>query len=213
MNEGGALSPGSFSSRVRSLPSDLRVPSPVTATIVDPTNLRQDLVISPMLPRHVSAVARIEKESHPDPWSERAFLEELTLFQSTTLVALRTLPRRAALQSESAPFPSLSSSQNLFFEEILGYICFWCVADEFQILNVTVAPHQRGRGIGSRLLEQALQHGRERGARIAVLEVRKTNTTALRFYQKAGFRIVGERPGYYRVTQESALLLQKELDG
>lgn|GEM_PF-322233 len=186
--------------------------TPESIEIIGNNTLSTQLVISPMLPCHVPAVARMEGESHPNPWSREAFLEELTLPQSRTFVALEKTPAPKRVHRGSPPFCPLSTSPGLFFEQIVGYLCFWCVVDELQILNVTVAASHRRKGIGRRLLHHALNYGVQKGARMAVLEVRKTNRAAQGLYEEAGFRTVGERPGYYSSGQEPALLMHRDLD-
>jgi len=184
---------------------------PESTQTIGQDKLSPNPVIVPMLPRHISAVARMERECHPSPWSRKAFEEELTLSQSHTFVALDMAHGAGRPREESSLFSALSTLHGLFFEQIVGYICFWCIADEIQILNVTVAPSHRRRGMGRRLLHHALNRGIGQGARVAVLEVRKTNEAAQRLYEEAGFRTVGERPGYYP-GQEPALLMQRDLD-
>ena len=53
--------------------------------------------------------------------------------------------------------------------------------------DMVVRPEQRGQGLGSRLLQHALNYARASGlARITLLTDR-TNTQAARFYQRHGF--------------------------
>jgi ribosomal-protein-alanine N-acetyltransferase len=95
---------------------------------------------------------------------------------------------------------------------VVGYICFWLVADEIQIVNVAAHPAWRRRGIGTRLMRHALERGYEAGAKVAVLEVRRSNEAALSLYQGLGFKVVRERPGYYPEHREPALILEMKLD-
>lgn len=95
---------------------------------------------------------------------------------------------------------------------VLGYICFWVVADELHVLNVAVHRAYRRRGVGRDLLLRAIHEGRIRGVRKALLEVRSTNMGARRFYQSLGFRVVGERPRYYGRNGEPAVLMDLILE-
>jgi ribosomal protein S18 acetylase RimI-like enzyme len=56
--------------------------------------------------------------------------------------------------------------------------------------ELVVAPHARRRGLGRRLLDEAVTWGRSRGARETVLVVWEGNTAAARFYRALGFRVV-----------------------
>jgi GNAT superfamily N-acetyltransferase len=58
----------------------------------------------------------------------------------------------------------------------------------------------RGRGIGGRLIEQALRHARERGCAIAQLTSDKRRVEAHRFYGRLGFAASHE--GFKRVPGE-----------
>ena len=58
------------------------------------------------------------------------------------------------------------------------------------IQNIGVVSGHRGLGIGSCLLEQALEGFRQHGLRVASLEVTADNSHAVRLYQRMGFRSV-----------------------
>lgn len=153
-------------------------------------NFEADLtwVVQRMTTRDIPSILTIERDSQPDPWTEGLFLEELRRPQAHVLVA-RALHGKMPL---------------------VGYICFWDVAREIQILNVSVHGSCRRRGIGRRLVAEALLYGSQRGAAVAVLEVRQNNLGAQRFYATLGFRAVGSRPDYYG-PGESAILMEREL--
>jgi ribosomal-protein-alanine N-acetyltransferase len=84
-------------------------------------------------------------------------------------------------------------------------------ADEAEILNLAVAPAWRGRGIGRRLMETALEAVVSSGVRRVFLEVRESNARARAFYSGMGFAESGRRPGYYRHPVEDALVLSRTL--
>ncbi|QQS47766.1 MAG: ribosomal protein S18-alanine N-acetyltransferase [Acidobacteriota bacterium] len=91
--------------------------------------------------------------------------------------------------------------------ETVGLFSARLVVDELQIDNIAVASCHRRSGIASRLLAEALATARLRGARLAVLEVRASNTDALTLYRKAGFTAAGSRKSYYHNPHEDALVL------
>jgi len=59
------------------------------------------------------------------------------------------------------------------------------------IVGLAVGPGDRRQGVGSALLAAAEQHARARGARKLSLRVLGTNETALRLYERHGFRREG----------------------
>jgi ribosomal protein S18 acetylase RimI-like enzyme len=76
------------------------------------------------------------------------------------------------------------------------------------VMNLTVAPELRGRGLGRFLLGLARDLAVRRGALEAYLEVREGNRAARALYRSAGFSEVGRRPGYYTRPPEDALILR-----
>ena len=91
--------------------------------------------------------------------------------------------------------------------QIVGMVVVWLIADMAEVATLAVAPQERGRGVGRRLLASALRLAWEAGACKSILEVRVSNTVALHLYYGVGYQPVGLRPGYYEDTHEDALLL------
>jgi ribosomal-protein-alanine N-acetyltransferase len=92
---------------------------------------------------------------------------------------------------------------------VAGFCAFWKVVDQIHINNLAIHPNFRGRGLGARLLREALAHAERLGAPHATLEVRRSNTPARRLYERAGFSIVGVRTSYYTNPIEDALILSR----
>lgn len=82
------------------------------------------------------------------------------------------------------------------------------------IADVRVAPGHRGRGVGRGLVDRALDHGRELGARTAWLEVSNVNAPAVRAYRRMGFTLCGVDLTLYTGTAsegEQALFMSRSL--
>jgi predicted N-acetyltransferase YhbS/catechol 2,3-dioxygenase-like lactoylglutathione lyase family enzyme len=58
-----------------------------------------------------------------------------------------------------------------------------------EIRNMAVAPAQRGRGIGRRLIAAAIEDARREGHESVVVATAAADVGNLRFYQRAGFRL------------------------
>ena len=68
-----------------------------------------------------------------------------------------------------------------------------------ELTYIGVAPSQRGRGLGNKLLEAFIEAGRSRGYKSVVLSVEKENLPAISLYEKTGFKVVDTfREGHYR---------------
>lgn len=138
----------------------------------------------------LDAIADLERRSFAHPWSRDAFAEELRNARSLLWVA------------EHVARPTA---------ELVGYLCRWIVEEEAQILNVTIHPGWRRRGLGRWIIGHALDEASRRGARRATLEVRRHNAPAIALYEEMGFRRVGMRRNYYG-PGEDALLMEKDLE-
>lgn len=95
---------------------------------------------------------------------------------------------------------------------VAGFCSFWVVTDEMHINNVALRPECRGRGIATGLLRHAIGAATARGARRAMLEVRTSNTPALRLYEGLGFYVAGTRRNYYTAPVEDAMLLWRDIE-
>ena len=144
-------------------------------------------VIRKMTETDIPRILEIERECFPMPWTETMFLCQLRLEEVST---------------------------NLVFDGddgIGGYIIAWTGFEEVHILSIGVDPLKRGLGIAEGLLEAAIEENRSKGCLKIVLEVRKGNARARRFYEKQGFNQIGIRKGYYAETGEDALVLEKDI--
>lgn len=90
---------------------------------------------------------------------------------------------------------------------VTGFLIGRSAADEFEILNMAVSGAHRRRGIGSKLLECALEFSRQAGIARVYLEVRASNGPAIALYKRHGFTECGRRSQYYRDPVEDAILL------
>lgn len=66
-----------------------------------------------------------------------------------------------------------------------------------RLYSIAVDPGQRGRGLGRRLVEAAIDLARRRQAGILRLEVRVDNPGAIALYRGLGFHDFATRAGYY----------------
>ena len=96
--------------------------------------------------------------------------------------------------------------------KLAGFILSRLVVGEAEILSVAVAAARRGKGLARRLLDLHLRRLAGLGANAVFLEVEEGNTPARRLYQRAGFREVGRRAGYYQDGKgAAALVLRRDL--
>jgi len=138
-------------------------------------------------PRDLDAVLELDQASFSNPWTRMMYEQELQNDQSFIFVA----------RQDGSP--------------IVGYCSYWIILDEIHVNNIAVRPGWRRHGIGRALMEHLLADGRARHCRAATLEVRRSNTAALRLYEAGGFVQRGVRRGYYRDPDDDALVLWAEI--
>lgn len=139
---------------------------------------------NPMTAADLPAVMEIERLSFASPWSPGLFLHELKLpFSRTRVARIADTPRR-----------------------IGGYVCWWVVGDEAQILNLAVHPDDRRTGLGRELVRLVLDDAHEVGAASVSLEVRHDNAAARALYAGFGFAPRGLRKHYYGRNEHATIM-------
>ncbi len=91
-------------------------------------------------------------------------------------------------------------------EQVIGFVVGSHTGADWEIENVVVAEPARLKGVGSRLIGMFVSFALLQGADSVLLEVRESNTSARRFYEKQKFQEVGRRRGYYDNPSEDAVL-------
>jgi ribosomal-protein-alanine N-acetyltransferase len=141
--------------------------------------------------RDLAEVHAIEVRSFSNPWHKTTFLGEI--------------------QNRSVAYPYVAVSDP--DHRIIGYVLFWLIDDEAQINNIAVHPDHRGKRIGEELVRFALDKIRHLGGTFVTLEVRQSNTAAIKLYHKLGFTLLGVRKGYYSNPSEDADVMSFDLLG
>jgi [ribosomal protein S18]-alanine N-acetyltransferase len=146
------------------------------------------VVVEPMDPaRDLDAVMAIEAASFTNPWTREMFTWEIEHSDVARGWVLRTAD-----------------------DGVVGFCSGWLIFDELHIHTLAVRPDQRRRGHARALLDAVLRDAARQGARSATLEVRESNTPAVRLYEDAGFVVRGRRVGYYERPGEDALILWRD---
>ena len=148
------------------------------------TFFQEKIQIRSMTEADVPAVAELEKEIFPLPWSENALQNTLTDPNAVFLVAD---------YSEA--------------ESVIAYAGMYTAADEGEITNVAASPSFRKRGAAYLLLTELVRIAREKSLSQLVLEVRLSNEAAIGLYEKTGFQIAGTRKGFYQFPPEDAYIM------
>jgi ribosomal protein S18 acetylase RimI-like enzyme len=67
----------------------------------------------------------------------------------------------------------------------------------FELMNIAVAEAYQGTGLGRRLLGHSIGLAESNGARVVDVGTGNSSFSALRFYQRAGFRVVGVERDFF----------------
>jgi ribosomal-protein-alanine N-acetyltransferase len=135
-------------------------------------------------------VHAIERVSFPNPWHLSTFRGEI----------------------HNRPISSPYVFVHRLEKRIIGYIIYWQIKDEIQISNLAVHPDFRRMGVGESALRQVLSRLEKGGAKFISLEVRPSNTAAIKLYHKLDFDILGFRKNYYHNPPEDAIVMAKYLN-
>ncbi|MDH0563887.1 ribosomal protein S18-alanine N-acetyltransferase [Acinetobacter courvalinii] len=117
----------------------------------------------------LESVAAIEGLVQTHPWNKQQFQESLASYQCTVY--------------EQA-------------NQVVGFCILQPVLDEANLLLMAIHPSQQGKGLGYKLLDQSIQQLKNNPIQI-FLEVRESNTAAIRLYEKTGFHQIDVRKNYY----------------
>lgn len=144
--------------------------------------INAEYTVSEMRKEDIPEAARIEKECFSQPWSEKALSEEL--------------------QNPVARFYAARNG-----DKTVGYIGAFNVGGEVSVTDIAVQREYRNRGIATGLIKTLKAKMREEKAEFITLEVRESNITAIRLYERNGFKTVGKRKGFYENPKEDAVLM------
>lgn len=146
----------------------------------------QTIEILDMTAADMEEILAIEVVLFSSPWTRSMFIEELHSPIAHNLVV--KLKGRVA-----------------------GYLTFWIVTDEVHILHIAVRRDVRRQGLASLVMEEMFKQARRKGAASAILEVRRSNEGAKKFYERFGFVARDVRPRYYSDTLEDALIMWAQI--
>jgi ribosomal-protein-alanine N-acetyltransferase len=135
-------------------------------------------------------VLQIEAKNYNFPWSEQIFEECLKATNYNCMICEE-------------------------MDNVIGYSILSIAVGESHIMNICVDPEAQGLGVGSKLLEKMIGVAKKKSETI-FLEVRPSNTAAIKLYEKRGFNEIGVRKGYYPSIgdegREDAVMLALDLE-
>ena len=144
------------------------------------------IIFRKMSVKDVDAVAEIEFNSFNLPWTLEDFWYETVRNDSESIVA------------------ELDG-------KIIAYACVWISFGDADVANIAVEKNYRGQGIGAKLFAEIIRRVKLRGVHGVTLEVRVSNTAAIKLYEKFGLRGVGVRKGYYEDGEDALIMWNTDI--
>ena len=85
--------------------------------------------------------------------------------------------------------------------KIIGFVYFFHVKDEIEIIRICIIKSQQNKNYGSLLIDEI----KKLKIKKIFLEVSTENINAINFYLKNGFQRIGIRKGYYANQKNSSI--------
>lgn len=140
------------------------------------------MTIRRMSAADIPFAAEIERLCFVHPWSEQSINEEMSKENSVFLMAFED-------------------------ETPIGYVGLSTILDEGYMGNLGVVEEYRRKGIGRALMNELINECKAMDSAFVTLEVRASNTPAVKLYESLGFTEAGRRKNYYKEPLEDAILM------
>lgn len=138
-----------------------------------------NLVIAAATEADLPAMMALERACFSDPWTESAMASTFAIPVARILTARLD-------------------------DEVVGFAIAYLIPPEAEIADICVSPAHRGQGIGKALMDGLIEGS---DCDQFWLEVRFSNHSARRLYEKLGFQPLGVRKKYYDYPKEDALVM------
>lgn len=96
-------------------------------------------------------------------------------------------------------------------KEVVGYITLSYILETADIISVAVKDGYKGKNIFSKMLNFIENILKEKNVEEIFLEVRETNSSAIKAYTKNNFKQISTRKNYYENPVENAIIMKKIL--
>lgn len=146
-----------------------------------------EITISNMTKNDIEDVIKIEAEAYgKHHWAKSSFYDEMS--------------------NNLAKYYTAKTAEG----ELVGYAGTWHIIDEGHITTIAVKKEFLRNHIGEAIIYKIIEDCYKNGVKYLTLEVRVSNTAAIKLYEKYGFQSLGTRKGYYQDNNEDALIMWTE---
>ncbi len=131
--------------------------------------------------RDIDSVLLIERLSYEHPWNRAKFIDSLNN-------------------------PRILASVILKNNQIVGYSIVQHSIDFADLLNICIHPKHQHQGFGRALFHHLQEQLRHAAIHTILLEVRKSNQSAVLFYESLGFEAIDVRKKYYANGEDAKIM-------
>lgn len=134
----------------------------------------------------IENILQIQQKSNLSPWSFRDYKDEISRGDSFSVVAKNNY-------------------------QTVGFLVARLIKAEncAELYNIGVDVYFRRKSVGGKLLESLIKYCVDNDLEKIFLEVRESNETAIKFYLKNNFTIIGKRKNFYTNPTENAILMSR----
>jgi [ribosomal protein S18]-alanine N-acetyltransferase len=155
-----------------------------------------DFAIRRCAPDDIPSVINVNAVTLPEHYSDYFYYEILKDFPHTFLIA--------EMDGKVAGYIMCRMEYGLSMTKRFG------LAKKGHIISVAVMQEYRSKGIGTKLIQDAMEEIRKDSGKECYLEVRITNTGAIELYKRLEFKTTSTLHGYYK-DGESAYVMALSL--
>lgn len=95
---------------------------------------------------------------------------------------------------------------------VAGFVDYWITFDSATICQICVNPVFRKKGLASQMMSELIKDCKANKVRNITLEVREHNESAIRLYERFGFKKILLKEKYY-TNGDNAIYMVKEMEG
>lgn len=145
------------------------------------------MIIKPIKIADLEMMANIEMENFKDAWDYKTLYYEV-------------------IKNENSIFLGA-----YLCDELIGYLGFWMVVDNIDIINLAVKNKHKRSGVATMLFSDLNVISKALKVKTITLEVNVNNLAAINLYKQQGFKILRKIKDYYQKSKDDAYLMQKEV--
>ena len=159
--------------------------------------MQETFTLRPFMPKDLKKVMSINRICLPENYSPYFFIDLYEKYPSTFIVA----------EADQKVIGYIMCRIERGFTSFGGF----GISKKAHVVSIAVLPEYQKRGVGTTLMNEAMNNMPLYKAKECYLEVRVSNTPAVNMYKSLGFQIARKTGAYY-ADGEDAYMMAKKLE-